>query len=137
MAMGGLLAKCLEDRVDRPDLIVPVPMHWSRRLVRGVNPAEVLVEVVAARLQVRSLRFALRCRRKTRKQGTLVPSERRRNVRGAYRVSAGYVIKGAHILVIDDVMTTGATADEVARVLSAAGAESVSLAVVARGTGVD
>ena len=77
----------------------------------------------------------LRCRRKTSKQGTLSPGERAANVRGAFTVSRGYDISDATVLVVDDVMTTGATANEVARVLLRAGAKSVSIVVVARGIG--
>ena len=77
----------------------------------------------------------LRCRRKTSKQGMLLPNQRRRNVRDAYSVSAGYDIRDACVLLIDDVMTTGATGNELSRVLRRAGARHVSVAVVARGTG--
>lgn len=120
---------------DLPDLIAPAPMHWIRRLERGTNPPEVLTETMAQALSVPALIDLLRCRRTTRKQGTLLPDQRRRNVRHAFSVSAGYDITGAHVLLVDDVMTTGATADELSRVLRQAGAGRVSVAVVARGTG--
>lgn len=119
----------------RPDLVVPVPMHWSRRIVRGTNPAEVLAEMVAQKLQIPVALDLLQNRRKTRKQGTLLPDQRRRNVREAFSVSAGYDIKDTCILLIDDVMTTGATGDELSRMLRRAGARRVSVAVLARGTG--
>jgi predicted amidophosphoribosyltransferase len=61
--------------------------------------------------------------------------ERLRNVRGAFRVSAGYDITDAHLLLVDDIMTTGATVSESARQLKLAQAASVTVAVVARGTG--
>ena len=77
----------------------------------------------------------LRCCRKTRKQGMLLPDQRRRNVRDAFSVSAGYDIKDTCLLLIDDVMTTGATGNELSRILRRAGAKRVSVAVVARGTG--
>ena len=63
-------------------------------------------------------------------------SLRRQNVRGAFRAASRYDIKECHVLVIDDVMTTGATAGEVARVVKSAGAAKVTVAVVARGIGV-
>jgi predicted amidophosphoribosyltransferase len=110
-------------------------MHWSRRLLRGVNNPEILVDGLRRPLGIPVAKHLLSNRRKTRKQGMLPPRERRGNVHGAYAVSAGYDIKGAHVLVVDDVMTTGATGNEVARVLRQAGAARVSMAVVARGLG--
>jgi len=136
LSVGQLLAQ-RQQSIQVPDLISPVPMHWLRRLTRGVNCAEILGEVVGAKLRVPVAGDLLSCRRKTRKQGTLLPTERRKNVRGAYAVSKGYDINGAQILVVDDVMTTGATANEIARVLLRAGAAEVSVAVIARGIGFD
>jgi len=121
--------------VDRPDLVVPVPMHWTRRISRGTNPPEILAEMVARKNQIPLIADLLRNRRKTRKQGTLLPDQRRRNVREAFSVSAGYDIREAHILLVDDVMTTGATGNELSKILCRAGAKRVSVAVLARGTG--
>lgn len=120
---------------DRPDLVVPVPMHWTRRITRGTNPAEVLAEMVARKLGIPAATDLLNNRRKTRKQGTLLPDQRRRNVRKAFSVSAGYDIKDTYVLLVDDVMTTGATCNELSKMLRQAGARKVSVAVVARGTG--
>jgi ComF family protein len=117
------------------DLIVPVPMHWSRRWSRGVNQAGLLAESLARVLNVPCHHRVLVCRRRVRKQGTLGPAERRRNVRGAFGVAIGYAIQGRRLLLVDDVLTTGATANEAARVLRQAGAASVEVAVVARATG--
>ena len=132
------LAQLLAERHlegERPDFIVPVPMHWLRRLSRGSNCPEVLSEVLSSKLRVPMAGGLLRCRRQTKKQGTLLPTERQLNVRGAYRVSEGYDITGANVLIVDDVMTTGATGNEIAKVLHRAGAKSVSLTVIARGIG--
>ncbi len=136
LTMGRLLAETVRfsDPV-RPDLVVPVPMHWTRRITRGTNPPEVLAEMVGNRMRLPVALDLLRCRRKTRKQGMLLPDQRRRNVREAFSVSAGYDIRDACVLLIDDVMTTGATGNELSRVLRRAGAKQVSVAVVARGTG--
>ena len=134
LSIGQLLAQRQQQHA-KPDLIAPVPMHWLRRLTRGVNCPEVLGEVLGSRLGVPVTGDLLYCRRKARKQGILLPSERRANVRGAYAASRGYDIKGAQILLVDDVMTTGSTAHEIARVLVRAGAARVSVAVVARGVG--
>jgi len=139
MALGRLLADQIQQRPDRAefDVVLPVPMHWLRRLARGVNGPHLLAEVLAARLHLPLESRLLRCQRATRKQGTLMPTERRRNVRRAYRATPGRKLAGARVLLVDDVMTTGATANEIARVLRRAGAASVSLAVLARGVGFD
>jgi len=75
------------------------------------------------------------CRRRTQKQGTLMPSERAANVRDAFAFNTDYEIGGSHLLLVDDIMTTGSTASEAARMLRRAGAARVTVAVVARGVG--
>ena len=115
------------------DKIVPIPTFWLRGLIRGINSPDLLAETISRELGAPLARRLLSCRRKTRKQSTLPLSERRLNVQGAYRVSTGYAIKGDHVLVVDDVMTSGSTATEVAKTLRSAGAAAVYLAVVARG----
>ena len=139
LAAGELLAGRIECELQGslPDLVVPVPMHWLRKLLRGTNDSEVLVEAVAGQLHRPVSMRMLRCLRPTRKQGTLLPTERRLNVRGAYEVRRRAKIAGAHVLIVDDVMTTGATANELAKVLHRAGAAQVTVAVVARGVGFD
>jgi len=136
-ALGRLLAAtCLQRWRSAPfDMIVPMPMHWRRRWRRGVNSAELLSDAVARELHL-PLRKLVMIRRATAKQGMLNPRERFENVRGAFRLK-GYRprVQGRRILLIDDVMTTGATASEVAKVLRRAGAFEVRVAVVARGTG--
>jgi ComF family protein len=118
-----------------PELVVPVPMFWLQRLWRGANSAESMAIAAAAELALPVATDLLVCRRFLRKQATLRPNERRKNVRHAFRVSWRHSIRGARLLVIDDVMTTGATAQETARVLCEAGAAAVYVAAVARGMG--
>jgi ComF family protein len=138
LSIGYLLAEGLGSRLAdwRPDLVVPVPAHWWKRLVRGVNSPDFLAEALHAAWGVPAARDLLLCRRRTRKQGMLLPAERQRNVRGAFRVAPEYDIDGARIALVDDVMTTGATVGEAARVLRQAGAQQVTVVVVARGVGV-
>jgi len=93
-----------------------------------------VAERLAARLD-RPWNPVLKIRRKVSKQGTLSIRARFRNVRGIFRVSAGYDLAGARVMLIDDVMTTGATASEASRQLRRAGADSVIVTVVARGVG--
>jgi len=136
-SMGLLLGNHLrETTLGQPaDCVVPVPMHWNRRLHRGTNTALILGAAVGKCLGRPCLGRLLRCRHKTRKQGTLRPAERFVNVRDAFRVSTGYDITEARVLLIDDIMTTGATLSEAAKELRRGGARSVEVAVVARGTG--
>lgn len=136
-AVGLLLAERVFNELGswEPDLVIPVPMHWWRRLKRGTNTARVLGGAVAQRLALPMSTQVLRCRRKSRKQGTLRPAERLRNIRGAFCISRGYDITDKRVLLIDDILTTGATASEAARMLRRAGAAGVAVAVVARGIG--
>ena len=114
---------------------IPVPCHWTRRLKRGVHSAALLAEGVAVALNVPLATRAIRAVRRTKKQGTLAPHHRFQNVRDVFRASKRYDFTGAHVLLVDDVMTTGATLHEASRTLKRAGAVKVSVAVVARGTG--
>jgi ComF family protein len=136
-AMGGLLAEAVADGSPtlRPDLLVSVPMYWARRLFRKSNGPEVFLDVLAARLRLPGDPRVLQCRRNTRKQSMLSHAERKQNVRGAFCVSRGYDLGGAHILLIDDILTTGATVNEAAGALRRAGARRVSVAVIARAAG--
>jgi ComF family protein len=133
-AVGRLLA----DRIaqwplpTRPDLVTPVPMHWLRRLWRGTNAAATLAEALAGQLGIPLADDLVYCRRLTQRQSLLSGSQRWENVRGAYGISSAYDIRGATILVVDDVLTTTATCDAVARQLRHAGAKQVFAAAVAR-----
>jgi ComF family protein len=137
LSLGRILADAVGRHLESRtvDLVVPVPMHWRRRLARGTNTARLLAESVARSLAAPAAPRVLRCRRKTRKQGTLRPDERRTNMQGAFRVSSGYDITDSAVLLVDDIMTTGATANNATRALCQAGASPVIVAVVARGIG--
>lgn len=140
LTMGRLLADVLHrrwDAADRPDLVVPVPAHWWKRIRRGFNGPDLLSESLGRQWGLPIGNGVLYCRRRTEKQGTLLPSERFANVRGAFAVRSRVDLKQAHVLLIDDIMTTGATGSEAAKMLRQAGAARVTLAVVARGVGQD
>ena len=109
LSMGYLLAERVREGLADapPDLLVPVPTHWLKRLWRGFNGPDLLVEAVGRRLGVPSADDVICCRRRTRKQGTLMPSERVANMRDAFAFNADYDIGGAHLLLVDDIMTTG------------------------------
>lgn len=140
LSVGYLLAAAVRHVCETPggpELIVAVPCHWWKRLRRGTNSPDILAEAVGTALELPIGRGALYCRRRTQKQGMLSPSERFANVRGAFAASRKFDFSGAHILLIDDIMTTGATGNEASKVLRRAGASRVTLAVVARGVGQD
>ena len=114
------------------DWVVPVPLHWRRRWVRGHNPALILARSFCGQRQPPLLR-ALRRRRWTAAQVGLDAAARRENVRDAFLVRSGAEdrLAGRQILLIDDVLTTGATVAEAARALRSNGADSVTVYVAA------
>lgn len=114
----------------RTDLVVPVPLHRSRRRERGFNQAGLLAARIARAQGVPCRPRLLWRSRATAPQTDLSAAERRRNVRGAFAASPR--VRGRHVLVVDDVLTTGATVSECARALGLAGAASVGVLTVAR-----
>lgn len=105
--------------------------------MRRTSSAETLARQIAAHLGIPLAMRAVRCRRRPLPQKGLKPHERFRNVRGAFGLSASCALEGAHIVLVDDVLTTGATCNEAARVLKNGGASMVIVAVMARATGVE
>jgi ComF family protein len=117
------------------DVVVPVPRFWGQRLLRPHHVPETLARVWSRRLKVPWEPHILRKVRWTRPQARLKPSERRTNLRRAFAVAGTNPLSGATVLLADDVMTTGTTAHEAARLLKHSGARRVVVAVVARGLG--
>jgi ComF family protein len=117
-----------------PDLVVPLPLGRERLAERGMNQAWELARRVARRLRVRADAGALKRRVETPHLADLPRDERAKAIRGAFATAPGAsaVVSGRHIALVDDVMTTGATAAEAARALVAANAASVRLWVLAR-----
>jgi ComF family protein len=120
--------------IDEADAIAPVPLHPGRLLGRRYNQAAEIARPLARMTGLAYLPDALVRRRATETQGGKSGSGRRRNVAGAFEVPPGRAapVAGKRILLVDDVMTTGATAEGCARALKAAGALRVDVAVVAR-----
>ncbi len=136
--LGGLLAgwlgRAAGDLIADAELIAPVPLHPSRLLARRYNQAAELARRLARRHRVAYAPDALRRAKRTESQAGKSASGRRRNVAGAFKVVEAQKrrIAGRRVLLVDDVLTTGATAEACARALLAAGAAAVDLAVVAK-----
>ncbi len=133
-AMGQLLAaRAVEAFTEQQaDAVLAVPMHWARRLLRRANNAELIAAALAARLKLPAWHRALRRVRNTRKQGPMLRTQRLKNVRGAFRLRPEFDVHGKRLIVVDDVLTTGATCNEIAKILKRAGTTSVTVAVLAR-----
>jgi len=116
------------------NLIVPVPHHWTDRLLRRHLPPVSLATRLSRMLNAPWSPHILAKVRRTRPQTDLNHSERRNNLRGAFRLIGRPQLDGAGILLVDDVLTTGTTAHRAAALLKKAGA-TVSVAVIARGIG--
>jgi len=134
VGLGGLLAaKHRETLVGwRLDAVVPVPMHWTRRVARGTSAADEIATGIARALGL-PRRPLLRRGRRTPRQNEVPADGRGANVRGAFRRRGRPA--GRRLLLVDDVCTTGATLDECRRILVEAGAAAVYAAVIARADG--
>lgn len=117
------------------DGVLPVPTHWRRRMVRRSIVAELLAGCLAREIGVPCWTGTLRCARLTNKQGKLSTSDRILNVKQAFCIQRPRQVIGRRLLLVDDVMTSGATLNETATVCLAAGAVAVGAAVIARGVG--
>jgi ComF family protein len=114
------------------ELVVPVPLHWWRRLARGYNQSASVARELANSLKVEFAPELLKRVRDTPKQFQKSATARRENVKGAFRARSGARLKGRCVLLVDDVMTTGSTVAEAAKTLKDAGARRVTVAVLAR-----
>jgi competence protein ComFC len=128
--LGDFMSRALP-REQSFDLAVPVPLHWLREWRRGFNQSELLAREAARRCGIPVIR-ALRRVANTRAQAGLSNTGRRENVARAFRAKRGASLSGRRVLLVDDVMTTGATARACALALKAAGAKSVTLFTLAR-----
>jgi ComF family protein len=131
-AFGRWMHRAGDEVLAGADLLVPVPLHWTRLLQRRYNQAALLAHAIHSAGGPHVAADWLVRRRRTPVQGHLGPAARERNVRGAFAIRRGRSFIGKRVVVIDDVMTTGATVEECARVLKRAGAASVGVLTLAR-----
>jgi ComF family protein len=132
--LAGWLEETLSDprlRGRQFDLLVPVPLHPARERERGFNQATLLAELLAQKTAF-PVRALLERIRYTTTQTAYDRSERMENLRDAFRLRKNRDVRGLHVLLIDDVLTTGSTLSECARVLKRGGALSVYAATAAR-----
>jgi ComF family protein len=128
-----LLAALDDDRLRdrRFNIIIPVPLHPARERQRGFNQAGLLAELLSAHMSIQ-VTPALERIRYTTTQTAFDRAERMENLYGAFRLRKNADVRDLHVLLIDDVLTTGSTLSECARVLKKAGARSVHAATAAR-----
>jgi len=131
-AYARWLARAGHALIADADLIAPVPLHWTRLFHRRYNQSALLTNALARLAGLPAAPDLLRRRRRTPSQGGLGRAERVRNVRGAFAVRTGRPVAGKRILLIDDVLTTGATVEACATALRKAGAASVDVLTLAR-----
>lgn len=132
--LAGWMLQAGGDLVDEAELIVPVPLHYTRLVQRGFNQSAWLAQAIGQAAGRRVCVDALRRTRRTPSQAGLSTRARRRNVTGAFEVRAGRrkLVEGRRILLVDDVLTTGATLNACVRALKRAGARQIDVLVLAR-----
>ena len=133
-AAGRVLTQCMADRcalLPRPDAIMPVPLHRARLRQRGYDQALELAAPLARALRLPLLHDALHRTKTTTAQSRLDADARQRNLRAAFAVSEHTALP-AHIVLVDDVMTTGATLHAAAHALRKAGVQRVNAWICAR-----
>ena len=135
--LGVLLAQSAQERgAPLPKMLVPVPLHISRLRERGFNQAAALARYAGRMLEIPSARRAVRRIRNTPSQTSLDMAQRHQNVRGAFEIagerSLRRLLEARHVAIVDDVVTTGSTVNELRAVLYAAGVSQVDVWAVAR-----
>jgi len=132
--MGRWVGHAGRELLAEADALVPVPLHWRRLWARRFNQSAMLAAAISAESKVPVARTALKRVKATAQQVGLTRSERALNVQGAFRVppEGKAAVAGRRLVVIDDVLTSGATVDGCARALLRAGAANVDVLVFAR-----
>lgn len=132
--MGRWMANAGRELLDGADALVPVPLHWRRQWARRFNQSALLAEVIASAGKLPVAYAALKRVKATPQQVGLSQAQRAVNVQGAFRVpgEGKAEVAGRRLILVDDVLTSGATVDTCARALLRAGAANVDVLVFAR-----
>lgn len=139
LEFGNLLAElwletCRPASNVAPDIIIPVPLHWRRQFIRGFNQAELLANYFSQKMQI-ECRSIIKRHRATAMQQGLSAAARRKNLKNAFSLPAALAsqtIEGRHVVLVDDVVTTGSTAHQIALQCKRAGASRVDIWCIAR-----
>lgn len=134
-ALGELLVEWIKINqvFGKIDLIVPVPIHHQKLMIRGYNQAELLANPLQRHLGIKLKSDIIIRHMLTESQNALHKEDRFANVNGAFQVKEAKEVLKANILLVDDILTTGATASEIARVLLKAGASRINVLTLAAG----
>ncbi|MFQ5868413.1 MAG: ComF family protein [Candidatus Zixiibacteriota bacterium] len=141
--LGSFLSEVLSERLlnsaefPRADFIVTVPLHKRKLRERGFNQSEAVAGQLSEKLGIPVLSDSVIRKRNTRTQTGLSREERRKNVKGAFKLTGKVDLEGRRLLLVDDVLTTGATMSECARTLKSAGAERIWGATLAVAIGTE
>lgn len=138
-ALAEQLAKQIASRFPESSpsnsLIIPVPYHWTRTFAKTASTAHSLAELLGYHTGWPVSTKMVRRVRRTAKQGMLSLAERKQNVRGAFQLRSKTDLAGRHLFVVDDVVTSGATADELAKQLKQTKPAEITVVAIARATG--
>jgi ComF family protein len=135
LAVGRALGERLRDQLPAGiAAVVPTPQHWRRRILRRTNSSELLAEALAGVLGI-PIRRILRRTRATSKQGMLTGAQRRVNLRNAFACTHRSFAEGKTLLLVDDILTSGATANSMALALTRSGATAIHVVAAARSLG--
>ena len=126
------LQHAFSEGLARPDLLLPVPLSGRRLRQRGFNQAGMLARWLSQGLQLTLNEHVLQRRQDTQAQQQLNAAQRLRNLRQAFALAPASQVRGLHLAIVDDVLTTGATAESIARLLRKAGAARVDVYCLAR-----
>ncbi len=123
---ASLLAReLIDNNIDSPDALIAVPMHVSRLRTRGYNHSALIAQNLSKTLNIPTLDNALTKLRKTTPQARLSLKQRRKNLKGSFELKK--IINAKSVAIIDDVVTTGSTAEEIAKILKKNGVDYVQV----------
>lgn len=129
--LGNLAAEIWLQTGEQAEIIVPTPLHWSRQIMRGYNQTALYAEIFSSRINIPCKNILKRIKM-TPKQANLNRDQRKKNLIKAFSVKKQAICQNRTILLLDDVMTTGATLSSAATALMDAGAKEVKVLVLAR-----